>query len=419
MRRRSFAVALLVLCSLFDATPVAADTAQAVVVSPDPVDFTPHVLDGTVWAITVVGDTVVVGGSFTRVADRTGRRTYPRRNIFAYGLNDGAIRPFAPAVDGAVYTLAPGPTNTVYIGGAFRTVAGAAQRGLARVLLSNGARVGSFGARINWGDVRAMTLRGNRLYVGGTFSAINNVPRTALARISPATGVVDSRFDARLSAPGLSRTRVEHFDVSPDGRRLVAVGALLQAAGKDRTQIVMLDTAGTQAVVADWYTNAYKPACRAGFDTYLRQVRFAPDASYFVVVATGRHSAPTRLCDSAARFDTAGAGLHNPKWVNHTGGDSLYAVAVTGAAVYVGGHQRYLNNPYGSDDGGPGPGAVSRVGIGAINPHTGKALAWNPTRARGVGVRAFLATRGGLLVGSDTDRLGREYHGRIGMFPLR
>jgi hypothetical protein len=25
---------------------------------------------------------------------------------------------------------------------------------------------------------------------------------------------------------------------------------------------------------------------------------------------------------------------------------------------------------------------------------------------------------GGLIVGSDTDRLGREYHGRIGMFPL-
>jgi hypothetical protein len=33
-------------------------------------------------------------------------------------------------------------------------------------------------------------------------------------------------------------------------------------------------------------------------------------------------------------------------------------------------------------------------------------------------VRAFLVTRNGLLVGSDTDQLGREYHGRVGMFPL-
>jgi hypothetical protein len=93
-------------------------------------------------------------------------------------------------------------------------------------------------------------------------------------------------------------------------------------------------------------------------------------------------------------------------------------VAVTGAAVYVGGHQRYLDNPYGSDAKGPGPGAVLRVGIGAVSPATGRALPWNPTRSRGVGVRAFLVTSGGLTVGSDTDKLGKEYHGRIGMFPI-
>jgi hypothetical protein len=155
-----------------------------------------------------------------------------------------------------------------------------------------------------------------------------------------------------------------------------------------------------------------------GFDTYLRQVKFSPDGRYFVVVATGRASSPTKLCDSAARFETAGGGRHNPTWVQRTGGDSLYAVAVTGAAVYVGGHQRYLDNPYGSDAKGPGAGAVSRVGIGAVSPTTGKALPWNPTRTRGVGVRAFVATPRGLLVGSDTDQLGKEYHGRIGMFPL-
>jgi hypothetical protein len=35
-----------------------------------------------------------------------------------------------------------------------------------------------------------------------------------------------------------------------------------------------------------------------------------------------------------------------------------------------------------------------------------------------VGVRVFLVTPHGLFVGSDTDQLGHEYHGRIGMFPL-
>lgn len=123
------------------------------------------------------------------------------------------------------------------------------------------------------------------------------------------------------------------------------------------------------------------------------------------------------MCDTAARFETYAKGSNiRPTWINATGGDSLYAVAVTGAAVFVGGHQRWLDNPRGRDSAGPG--AVSRPGIGAIHPRTGKALSWNPTRERGIGVKAFSAHHTGLLVGSDTTRLGREYHARIGMFPL-
>jgi hypothetical protein len=423
MRRRLFAAALLVLPTLVlpaivpGATPAAADLAQPAVVSANPVDYTPHVLDGTVWALALVGDTVVVGGSFTKVTDSDKRQTYDRKNIFAYGLSDGAVRSFAPSVDGAIYSLAAGPSGTVYLGGAFKSVNGSAQRGLTRVAVGDGSRVGTFGASINWGDVRALSVSRSFLYAGGTFSAINGTGRVGLARMSPVTGAVDAGFDAKLSAPGLSRTRVEHFDISPDGSKLIAVGALLKSGGAERTQIAMFDVAGGSAALTSWYTDAYKPACMQGFDTYLRQVKFSPDGKYFVVAATGRASSSIKLCDSAARFEMTGSGRHNPTWVQRTGGDSLYAVAVTGAAVYVGGHQRYLDNPYGSDTNGPGPGAVSRVGIGAVSPSTGKALSWNPTRARGVGVRTFLVTPGGLTVGSDTDQLGKEFHGRIGMFP--
>jgi hypothetical protein len=409
------AVALVAVAG--GAHPAAADLAQSSVVSPDPVDFTPHVLDGTVWTMAVVGDTVVVGGAFTKVADSSRKQTYARKNVFAFDLTDGTIRPFAPSVDGAVYALAAGADDTVYLGGAFKTVNGAAQRGLARMSLG-GDRLSSFTAKINWGDVRALAARGSQLYAAGTFSAINGVDRAALARLNATSGAVDTGFDAKLSAPGLSRTRVEHFDISPDGRRLVAVGALLRSGGYDRTQLAMFDISGPSAALTDWYTDAYKPTCMKGFDTYLRQVKFSPDGSYFVVAATGRASAADRLCDSAARFEVAGSGRHNPTWVQRTGGDSLYAVAVTGAAVYLGGHQRYFDNPYGTDAKGPGPGAVSRPGIGAVSPATGRALSWNPTRTRGVGVRVLVAVPRGLLVGSDTDQLGHEYHGRVGMFPL-
>src|SRR3954466_11241455 len=174
MRRRLFAAAVLVLLASFaGASPASADLAQPTVVSADPVDFTPHVLDGTVWTLALVGDTVVVGGSFTKVTDSAKKQTYARKNVFAYGLKDGAIRSFAPAVDGAVYALTAGPSNTVYLGGAFKTVNGTAQRGLARASVTDGSLISTFGADINWGDVRALSVSRGYLYAGGTFSAIN------------------------------------------------------------------------------------------------------------------------------------------------------------------------------------------------------------------------------------------------------
>jgi hypothetical protein len=90
-------------------------------------------------------------------------------------------------------------------------------------------------------------------------------------------------------------------------------------------------------------------------------------------------------------------------------------VAIDNAAVYVGGQQRWMDNPYGEES--PGPGAVSRLGLAAIDPDSGLATPWNPSHSRGVGVRELLVSDHGLLVGSDTDEMGHEYHGRLGLLP--
>ena len=91
-------------------------------------------------------------------------------------------------------------------------------------------------------------------------------------------------------------------------------------------------------------------------------------------------------------------------------------MAATDVAVYVQGHQRWLDNPQGSN--APGPGAVSRLGIGAISPTTGLALAWNPTKERGVGGKDLYVTSQGLWVGSDTNRIGGETRRRIALLPV-
>lgn len=140
-----------------------------------------------------------------------------------------------------------------------------------------------------------------------------------------------------------------------------------------------------------------------------------------MLVATGyvpRFAAQigTSVCDAAARFQVKVKAPTQPTWINYTGGDTLHSVAVTGAAVYVQGHNRWLDNPEGTDSAGPG--AVTRRGLGAIDPVTGKALAWNPDKPAVQGGYAFLATATGLWVGSDSPNVGAEYHRGLAYLPL-
>ncbi|GAA2378321.1 hypothetical protein GCM10010404_38260 [Nonomuraea africana] len=386
------------LAALLAVSPIA----HARVVSANPVDNTPHVLDGIVNAIALVGDTVVVGGSFSEVSDARRSMTLDRDNLFAYDLRTGEILPdFAPVMSEPVNALAEGAGDTVYVGG----------NGLVRLRLSDGSVVRSFNPRVSGGTVSTLARKGSKLYVGGDFTR----PRLALARLNATTGVADTSFAITPGHPRTPRVRVHALAVNRD--RLAVDGSFTTLNGLSRPQLGLIDISAVNAKVADWRTDAYAADCMDVFPSYVRGLDFAPDGSYFAVVTTGGPGGRRKLCDTAARFETYARGQRvRPTWVNHTGGDSLYSVSVTGSAVYVGGHQRWMNNPGGRDSAGPG--AVPREGIAAIHPVTGKALGWNPGRERGIGVKAFLAHPGGLLVGSDTTRLGREYHARIGMFPL-
>ncbi|RJL22508.1 hypothetical protein [Bailinhaonella thermotolerans] len=401
------------------APATAGTTGHRRVVSADPVDWTPHVLDGIVHSIAMAGNTVIVGGSFSAVQEAgADARPLPRHNLFAFDARTGRIvKDFDPHVAGPVLALAAGENGTVYAGGAFGLVNGDTQRGLARLRLDNGETVGSFGgAALRDGAVYTMARRGRHLYVGGDFTGVGGAARTALARLDAETGRADPSFTIQPAIPRYGRVKVYSLAVNSRGDRLAVDGAFMELGGLRRPQLGLIDL--RRGKVAPWKSEAYAPECKETFPSYVRGLDFSPDGKYFVVVTTGGVHGKNTLCDTAARFETYKTGSRiKPTWVNHTGGDSLYSVAVTGAAVYVGGHQRWMNNPRGRDSAGPG--AVSRPGIAALDSRTGRALRWNPTRERGVGVRAFLAHRNGLFVGSDTTELGRERHGRIGMFPMK
>ncbi|WP_017569273.1 hypothetical protein [Nocardiopsis halotolerans] len=396
------------------AVPAPADHSR--VVSDDPVRWTPHVLDGRVKDILLIGDTVLVSGSFTQVSEAEGGRVYDMPHLFAFEHGTGRIlHDFEPDVDGTVTSMAPGADGTVLIGGYFRSVDGRPSRGLARLSLRDGEAVPGFRATIDGGNVHRIASDGTHLYVGGSFPGVNGVEQHSLARLDARTGTVDTRFAPEVSEARQGVLKVQDLALSPNGERLAVNGSFTKVDGEDRYQIAMIDT--VSGSLTPWATSAYeKPCDYPGLYTYMRQMDFSPDGSFFAVVTAGGPEVKPGLCKSVARFETDDDSDAEPTWSNKTGGDSLYSVEITSAAVYVGGHQRWMNNAKGAVN--PGPGSVAREGIAAVDPESGETLPWNPGRTRGHGAEALEATPDGLYVGSDTERLADEYHARLGMFPI-
>ena len=424
MRRPSLIVGTAVLVSVLSAllVPTAAhavDADQSLVVSGTPAGWTPQVLDGEVDAIAAVGADIVIGGTFTQVQDAGGGTTYARTNIAAFDAATGLVDPdFAPTLDGSVAALDSFGGNVV-VGGSFATVDGVKQRGITELTLA-GARVTAFAADLTATNkvVNTLVVRAGRLFIGGKFEKVNNVSRGSLAVLNPATGVLDAfnlpvAGTLTVGAP----PSVSALDVSADGSTLVVGGNFTTVGGLPRTQLAIIDA--TAGKVTTWQTTRLTASCsEPGINTYVRELSIVPDGSYFVMVNGGGPQQGT-LCDSASRWELGRTGAsQQPTWVDATGGDTLTSVATTGTAVYVGGHQRWVNNYFG--DNSNGPGSVDRSMIAALDPVTGLPLSWDPGVGHtGTGLYDLLATPAGLWVGGD-NLVDKPFagHQRLAFFPV-
>jgi hypothetical protein len=174
------------------------------------------------------------------------------------------------------------------------------------------------------GEVESLAVAPDGLHVfaGGSFTKINGVAQKSLVKLRLSDGARITAFKGRTNA------RVKEMAVS--GGRLYIAGTFKTVNGVSRTALAAVDPV-TGALSGD--VNLAFTGPRAG-----------------------------SLCDTAARWETGATGPgQQPTWVDYTGGDTLYSVAVAAAAVYVGGHQRWMNNSFAGDKAGPG--AVAREGI--------------------------------------------------------
>ena len=445
LRMRGLVAAVAGLTALTGAAVVGAPPAGAVgsgvswssIPSPVPSKSIPKITDGTVYAITQVGNTMIVGGSFTTVT--SGGQTLTRNNLLAFDAATGAVSAtFVPTIDNTVQSLAPGPTaGTVYVGGNFNHVNGVSSKGITLLNVSDGSIVAGFKPASLNGIVYAMSLTSARLYIAGSFTTAGGATHDGIASLVPTTGKLDPYMNVQLTghhnyngtgANGAVGGR--SMAVNPAGTRAMVVGNFKNADGLLRDQIVQLDLDSTPNAVVDpgWQSAAYTAACiRSAFDTYVTDVQYSADGSYFAVTATGGGSASEKntdgtrtLCDSVSRFESSAMGTDvQPTWTDFTGRDSLWSVDVTGAAIYVGGHNRWLNNYWGTDNAQQG--SVPRPAVAALDPTSGVPLDWNPGRnPRGAGTYALFAGSNGLYIGGDQTYVGnRKYNtGKVAMFPL-
>lgn len=433
MTRSTRLLAALAAAALFVAVPTvsAASVEHPAVVSDNPANNTPVLVDDTtdgpalhVDAIDQTGDTVYAGGFFDSVADSTanGSQTFARSNVTALDANTFKVdETFAPVVDGNVWAVEATPT-AIYIGGSFTTVNGVRRPALAKLHPVTGAVDPVFDAGYNGGRIDDVQLVDGRLIVAG-----KNAKK--LMALDPLTGQDTRYISLGISdpVPG-SRGGVTIFDfaVNPAGDQLIATGNFLTVAGESRNKFFVADLGAQRATLDPWYYAPFAEDCQSTHPrriAYLQGVDYSPDGTHFAITATGQIPFPEdrgrTVCDAAGYFDLANDSA--PEWINYTGGDSVWSTAVTGAAVYVQGHFSWLDNTRGFSSKCPAADldvCAPRKGVGAIDPDTGRALAWDPHKPARLGGKDFLATADGLWIGSDSRRINGEARYGLAFMPL-
>jgi outer membrane protein assembly factor BamB len=139
-----------------------------------------YAVDGTIAAAVTSGDTVYVGGGFTRIAPRTG-------SAVVVPESGGAIaRVTAEIAGGSVRAAVADGAGGWYVGGSFTSVGGIARPGLAH-LRADGTLDPAFEPPDS-GLVRALALAQGRLYVGGVAGALGGGATAALHALDAVTG---------------------------------------------------------------------------------------------------------------------------------------------------------------------------------------------------------------------------------------
>lgn len=452
LHRRATAVVLTAVLPLL-ALPVLGRMADAAVVAPValaaqpvpghtglvpsvPRKNTPRISNGEIWDMAVIGNRVFIAGTFTSIANTTGNTSPVNQpSLAAYNFDTGLIdTTFRPTFNGGVNAVEASPDGTkLFVGGSFSQVNGVARQKLASLNLTTGAPVPSFAVTSSTNNVvTALAATNTTVYAGGKFSRINGQLRTGLAALNASTGAVDLSFDNSISGGiGVDGVlTVQALRLTHDESKLLVVHTGRKIAGQDRLGVGLIDTSTKQLL--PWRSRIWDENLAAvGGVQRISSGDISPDDSYFVVGSGSGGDRPP-ISDTAIAFPINGGDNVQPLWVSRTY-DSVYSVAITEKAVYLGGHMNWTESPTatqpwpGLDNVGYGWGqglsgyalgddVVRREHLTALDPATGTALEWAPESNSFEGNKAMLATPRGLFAGGDATFQGGVRTGRVAFF---
>ncbi|MGE3590243.1 MAG: PKD domain-containing protein, partial [Ilumatobacteraceae bacterium] len=397
---------------------------------------TPRITTGEITDLEAIGNRIFIAGSFNSIQNNASgnNTTYNQRYLASFNVNTGLVDSgFRPTFGGGGVTeIEASPDGSrLYVVGRFDSVNGVTKRRIAAIDATTGATINAFTANAD-AAATAVDATSSTVYVGGQFSTVNGAPQVGLVALNATTGAVVPSFDNDLSGgigvAGL--LTVQALKLSHDDSRLLVVHTGRQVAGQDRQAAALIDTSTNQLL--PWRTRLWDENLQfIGGITRVYAADISPDDSYFVVTSGSGGDRPP-ISDTAVAFPMSGNDDVDPLWISRLF-DSVYSVAITEQAVYIGGHFNYMESPtapdpwpgldnvgYGRGQGlagyGLGDDIVIREHVGALNPVDGKALEWNPTSDSYEGNKAMLATPRGIVTGGDAISQGGYNIGRIAFY---
>lgn len=291
-------------------------------------------MNGVAWTQVIVGDTVYVGGEFTKARPagaKPGKDEVGRRDLLAYSLSTGELLPWAPKVDGAVKGLAASDDGaTVYAVGSFDEANGSKHHRIAGFDAQTGDVRDNFDASLNSAGY-AVAVSGDTVYVGGHFTSANGKSRAHAAAFSRTNGSLQDW------APKTDQN-VQAIVVSGSGNSAVLGGRFTKVNGQTKRGSERVSTSGSGKNLS-WKLNSV--VGNNGPDAAI----YSLSTSGGIVYGTGysfhpKPGTPGKRLEGtfAASFDDG-----KIKWLEDCHGDSYGATANNGV-VYIAGHPHFCGN---------------------------------------------------------------------------